>query len=205
MNLRALLLPTLLSGALSACTILPESEPLDVYRLPGGEFASAERTTASGPTVRVLRPSSSTQLAGRAIVVIPDDRRISVYQNSAWTDPVPLLLRERIIDALRADGHMAAVSSDVRSLQADLELDGNVRAFQSEYRNGQPEVVVRIDVQLIHSGNRQILASHRFETREAATDTAVPAVVDSFGIASDRIAQEIAQWAVQNGGGANAR
>lgn len=199
MNLRALLTPLLLTTALSACTILPESEPLDVYMLPGGEFAPAEQTEASGPTLRVLRPTSSAQLAGRAIVVIPDDQRISRYQNSAWADPVPLLLRERIIDALRADGHMAAVSSDVRSLQADLELDGNLRAFQSEYRNGEPEAVIRIDVQLISSNNRRILASQRFEAREAANDPAIPAVVDSFGLAADRIAQEITQWAVQHG------
>src|SRR5690606_16021245 len=111
----------------------PAPEPLDLYMLPGG-FPPAEQNADSGPTLRVLRPSSGAQLAGRAITVIPDDQRVSVYKNAAWTDPAPQLLRDRIVDALRADSRIGAVSSDERSLQAEIELDSDLRAFQSEYR-----------------------------------------------------------------------
>src|SRR5690606_29998848 len=88
MSPRHIFIPALFAAALSACSILPAPEPLDLYMLPGG-FPPAEQNADSGPTLRVLRPSSVAQLAGRAITVIPDDQRVSVYKNAAWTDPAP--------------------------------------------------------------------------------------------------------------------
>lgn len=189
-----------LATLLSACSLLPEREPSDIYRLPSTlPAASAEARTAVNWSLRVLQPTSGEQLAGRRIVVIPDDHVLSVYHGAAWADTAPRLVRERLVDAVRADGRVATVSSDERSLHADLELDTDLRAFQSEYRNGQPEAVIRLDAQLVRSDTRRIIASRSFETREAAADTALPAVVSAFGRAADRITMEIADWTVRAG------
>ena len=189
-----------LAALLSACSLLPEREPNDIYRLPSTlPAASADARAAVNWSLRVLQPTSSAQLAGRRIVVIPDDHVLSVYQGAAWADTAPRLIRERLIDAVRTDGRIATVSSDERSLHADLELDTDLRAFNSEYRNGQPEAVIRLDARLVRSDTRRIIASRSFETREAAADTALPAVVSAFGRAADGIALEIADWTVRAG------
>ncbi|HRP23445.1 ABC-type transport auxiliary lipoprotein family protein [Thauera sp.] len=182
----------------SACTILPRAEPVDVYLLPGGEGAASARG-ARPPlpvSLRIARPAAGVHLAGQRIVVIPEDNLVSVYKGAGWSDPAPILVRNRLLDAFRADGRIAALSSDERRLHADFEIDSDLRAFQTEYRDGRPEVVVRLDARLYRPDNQRIVASQRFEFRQTATDTAVPAVVQAFGVASDRLAEAVVEWVV---------
>ena len=187
---------------LPACTILPKAEPLDVYLLPATAPASATATQAAPWSLRIARPAAGVHLSGQRIVVVPEDNRVSVYTGAGWSDPAPVLVRNRLLDAFRADGRVAGLSSDDKQLQADFELDSDLRAFQSEYRDGRPEAVVRLDARLVHTATRRIVASHSFALRAPATDTAVPAVVQAFGAAADRLAAEVVEWTVREGSAA---
>ncbi|MDX5410424.1 MAG: ABC-type transport auxiliary lipoprotein family protein [Thauera sp.] len=183
---------------LQACTILPTAEPVDVYLLPAAVTPGAHAQAALG-SLRIARPAAGVHLSGQRIVVVPEHNRVSVYKGAGWSDPAPVLVRNRLLDAFRADGRVAALSSDDRQLQADFELDSDLRAFQSEYRDGRPEAVVRLDARLVHTASRRIVASRSFEARAPASDVALPAVVQSFGVASDRLAAEVVEWTVREG------
>ena len=187
---------------LPACTILPKAEPLDVYLLPATAPVSASATQAAPWSLRIARPAAGVHLSGQRIVVVPEDNRVSVYTGAGWSDPAPVLVRNRLLDAFRADGRVAGLSSDDKQLQADFELDSDLRAFQSEYRDGRPEVVVRLDARLVHTATRRIVASRSFALRAPATDTAVPVVVQAFGAAADRLAAEVVEWTVREGSAA---
>lgn len=194
--LAALLLP--------ACTILPKAEPVDVYLLPSAASVAApvgQAAQAAPWSLRIARPAAGVHLSGQRIVVVPGDNRVSVYKGAGWSDPAPVLVRDRLLDAFRADGRIAALSSDDRQLQADLELDSDLRAFHSEYRDGRPEAVLRLDARLVHTATRRIVASQSFEQRVPASDAAVPAVVQAFGSAGDRLAAEVVEWTVREGAG----
>ncbi len=182
----------------SACTILPKAEPVDVYLLPAGEPAASPRSAQQSLPIslRIARPAAGVHLAGQRIVVIPEDNLVSIYKGAGWSDPAPILVRNRLLDAFRADGRIAALSSDERRLHADFEIDSDLRAFQTEYRDGRPEVVVRLDARLYRPDTQRIVASQRFEFRQTATETAVPAVVQAFGGASDRLAEAVVEWVV---------
>lgn len=98
----------------SACSVLPRPEPVDTYLLPG---APASRMAAQGQeeqalpvSLRVSRPVAGTQLSGQRILVVPDANRVSVYKGANWSEPVPVLLRDRIVEAFRSDGRIAALS-----------------------------------------------------------------------------------------------
>ncbi|MER2552952.1 MAG: ABC-type transport auxiliary lipoprotein family protein [Thauera sp.] len=184
---------------LQACTILPKAEPLDVYLLPATAPASASATQAAPWSLRIARPAAGVHLSGQRIVVVPEDNRVSVYAGAGWSDPAPVLVRNRLLDAFRADGRVAALSSDDKQLQADFELDSDLRAFQSEYRDGRPEAVLRLDARLVHTATRRIVASRSFALHAPATDAAVPAVVQAFGAAADRLAAEVVEWTVREG------
>lgn len=187
---------------LQACTILPTAVPLDVYRLPTAATAPAAATQAAPWSLRIASPAAGVHLSGQRIIVMPEDNRVSVYKGAGWSDPAPVLVRNRLLDAFRADGRIAALSSDDKLLQADFELDSDLRAFQSEYRDGRPEAVVRLDARLVHTATRRIVASRRFALRAPSTDTAGPAVVQSFGAAVDRLAAEVVEWTVREGAAA---
>lgn len=197
MSRARLLTALLLIGSLTACSVLPKSQVLSIYRLPASSLPSHDISTAWA--LRVNTPYSSQLLDSTRIAVLPPGDQISAYQGVRWSDRAPLLLRDRLIDAFRDDGRLRAVSSDDSRLQADLELDGDLRAFHSEYQNGRPAARILFEARLVQSGSLRILASRRFEVRQAASDTSVPAVVNAFGQAGDQLAREVLEWTVQQG------
>ncbi|UBM25531.1 ABC-type transport auxiliary lipoprotein family protein [Pseudomonas sp. p1(2021b)] len=201
--LRLLALAATLSLA-TACSILPQSEPVDIYRLP---VHQAGRTVPPLDwSLRLNKPLASETLAGPRIAVIPQGDVISSYKGARWSDPVPLLVRNRLLDGFQRDGRVQRLSADDSNLQADYELVGELQAFQSEYRaDGAVEVVIRYDARLVQGRSQRILASHRFEVRQPLGDTQVSAVVGGFGAASDRLVGQLVDWTVAQASQAQAK
>jgi len=185
---------------IGACSILPKSEPLDVYRLPAAQApASASSTATQHWSLRLNKLQASEALNRPGIAVIPQGDVISTYKASRWSDPAPVLVRNRLLDGFARDGRVSLLSTDDSNFQADLELGGSLQAFQTEYQGSQASVVVRVDALLVRGYDQKILASHRFEERQPLSDVKVPAVVAGFGQASDRLTAKVVTWAVEQG------
>lgn len=185
----------------SACSILPKAEPSDVYRL-----ASAQTTSRATPvtwSLRVNKPQTSEFLDSPRIAVVPNGDLISSYASSRWSDPAPVLLRNRFMDGFQRDGRVTLLSTDDTNLQADYELGGQLQAFQSEYRGNALEVVIRLDARLVRGRDQRIVASRRFEIRQPVSDTKVPAVVTGFGQAGDQLNKQVVDWVVAQGNSAS--
>ena len=183
----------------SACSILPKADPSDVYRL-----ATAQTTSQAAPvswSLRVNKPQTSEFLDSPRIAVVPNGDLISSYANSRWSDPSPVLLRNRFMDGFQRDGRVTLLSTDDTNLQADYELGGQLQAFQSEYHGSTVEVVIRLDARLVRGSDQRIIASQRFEVRQPVGDTKVPAVVAGFGVAGDQLSRQVVEWVVQQGKG----
>lgn len=202
-SLRLLALAATLSLA-AACSILPQPAPVDMYRLPVNQ---ASRNAAPLDwSLRLNKPLASEALAGPRIAVVPEGDVISNYKGARWSDPVPLLVRNRLFDGFQRDGRVQRLSADDSNLQADYELVGELQAFQSEYRSGGAvEVVVRYDARLVQGRSQRILASKRFEVHQPLADRQVAAVVAGFGAASDRLAGQVIDWTVAQGTQAQAK
>ncbi len=197
-RLPALCATVLLSG-LSGCSLLPHAEPNDVYLLPAGISRQASAGAAVDWSLRVAKPQANQVLDNSRIAVLPQGSLISSYKGARWSDAGPVLLRDRLIEAFQADGRVSSLSSDDTQLQADLELVSDLRAFQSEYQAGRPAVVIRLDVRLVQSATRKIVATQRFETRKASSSVRVADVVTAFGQASNALAGQLVAWTVQQG------
>ncbi len=182
---------------LGACSILPKSEPVQVYLLPA-QAAPASQAPKAAWSLRLNTPQASQALNSARIAVLPRGNEFSTYAGSSWSDPAPRLLRNHLLNAFQADGRISALSSDDANLQADLQLGGELQAFQSEYRDGSVSVVVRLQARLVDS-QRRILASQRFEVIQPSSGTDVPAVVSAFGAASDQLAKQVLQWTLAQG------
>jgi len=203
LSLRLLALAAALSLT-SACSILPQSEPVDIYRLPVNQ--ASHSATPVDWSLRLNKPLASETLAGPRIAVIPQGDVLSSYKGARWSDPVPLLVRNRLLDGFQRDGRVQRLSADDSNLQADYELAGELQAFQSEYRaGGAVEVVIRYDARLVQGRNQRILASKRFEVRQPLADTQVSAVVAGFGAASDQLAGQVVNWTIGQGAQAQAK
>jgi cholesterol transport system auxiliary component len=185
---------------ISACSILPKSEPSDVYRLPVAQAPASTRSAAAQTwSLRLNKLQSSEALNRSNIAVIPQGDVISSYKASRWSDPAPVLVRNRLLDGFQRDGRVTLLSTDDSNFAADLELGGSLQAFQTEYQGTQASVVVRVDALLVRGYDQRILASRRFEERQPLSDVQVPAVVAGFGRASDRLTAKVVAWAVDQG------
>ncbi|NBF00685.1 ABC transporter [Pseudomonas sp. Fl5BN2] len=194
--------PLALSGALaltSACSILPKAEPLDIYRLPVGQSSTPTPGKVLSWSLQLLKPQAGDALNSARIAVIPQGNLISNYKASRWSDPAPVLLRNRLLDGFQRDGRVQLLSTDDSNLQTDLALGGDLQAFQTEYQGNAAQVVIRLDARLIRGNDQKILASRRFEVRQPLSETQVPAVVAGFGQASDTLTRQVVDWAVGQG------
>ncbi|UII71687.1 ABC-type transport auxiliary lipoprotein family protein [Pseudomonas sp. HN11] len=181
----------------SACSILPKADPSDVYRLAAAQTASQGAPVSW--SLRVNKPQTSEFLDSPRIAVVPKGDLISSYANSRWSDPSPVLLRNRFMDGFQRDGRVTLLSTDDTNLQSDYELGGQLQAFQSEYHGSALEVVIRLDARLVRGSDQRIVASRRFEVRQPVSDTKVPAVVAGFGQAGDQLNKQVVDWVVQQG------
>lgn len=185
---------------ISACSILPKPEPFEIYRLPTAQNgASVSHGTPQRWSLRLNKPQASEALNSPNIAVIPQGDVMSSYKGSRWSDPAPVLLRNRLLDGFQRDGRVTLLSTDDSNFQADLELGGSLQAFQTEYQGTAASVVVRFDALLVRGYDQRLLASKRFEVRQVLNDVKVPAVVSGFGQASDQLTAQVVGWAVEQG------
>ena len=194
---------TLVLG-LSACSVLPKAAPMVTYKLPDYHIAQAESTPRAVPgpgALRVYAPESSRVLDSERLFIAQPDGRLSAWQGVRWADPAPVLLRDRIVEAFMRDGRSTSVISDSTPMSADMELRSTLRAFQLEYRVTEAiaAVRVRLDVQLVDPAKRTAIASRRFEAIQATGSKREADVVSAFGVATDVLAGQIVEWAVQVG------
>lgn len=192
----ALVPAALVLGVMAGCSVLPKAESPDIYRLPATVLPHSQ---APGVTwsLRINTPQANRMLDSSRIAVMPQGDVMSVYQGARWNDRGPTLLRDRLMQAFRDDGRVAALSSDDANLQADYLLDADLTAFQSEYRNGQPVVTLRYDARIVRNSGLRIVATQRFEVSQPVNGTAVPQVVAAFGQAGDALATQVVNWTLQ--------
>lgn len=195
--IRTLLLPLGLTALLGGCSLLPEAEPVQTYLLPSLQPQVASQAQPLARSLGIGRPQASLVLDSTRIAVVPQGSEISSYKGARWSDPAPALLRDRLLEAFQADGRFAALSSAEQHLQSDFVLAGNLLAFQSEYRDGKPEVVIRFDARLVRADTQRVTASRSFVVRQSSRTVEVPAVVDAFGQASNQLAGQLVEWTTQ--------
>ncbi|MDE2055011.1 MAG: membrane integrity-associated transporter subunit PqiC [Xanthomonadaceae bacterium] len=179
------------ASLLTACSVLPKREPVQIWQPE--ESAIAAPTTTAGFSLRVDAPNTTGPLDGTGIVVMPEPGQISTYKGARWSEAPALLIRHRLVDAFMA-AKLPAVTTDDDHFASDYSLSGNLRAYQSEYRNGSPMVVVRFDAQLRRGGSRNLLATRSFVVTQNPSGVDVPQIVAAFGAADDALAQQVVAW-----------
>ena len=187
-------------GLLSACSILPKPEQVDVYWLPYGQApVAASRSAPVSWSLRLDKPMASNALNSQNIAVVPEGNLISNYKGARWSDTAPVLLRNRLLEAFLQDGRIQGLSTDDSNLQADYELGGELLAFQTRYNGKNPEVLIQYNARLVRSSDQRVVASRRFEARQPLSNPMVPGVVAGFGQATDTLMPQVVQWVMQQG------
>src|SRR5690606_3429594 len=139
-----------LAASLGACSVLPEGESLRVFLLPGEALtASAASTAPLDLTLQIATPNASRALSGARVAVVPQPHHLSSDRGERSRDAARLLVRARLIEAVQQDGRRPSVVNADPNLRAELGRLSDMRAFQSQYLDGAPVVVVELHAHLV--------------------------------------------------------
>ncbi|MCW8194495.1 hypothetical protein F6455_06825 [Proteobacteria bacterium 005FR1] len=198
MSLRLFAIPLLIVlSFISGCNVVPEAESVRQFMLPQTPIDFETGRQQIQANLRVQTPEPSGVIGGRRIAVLPGDSEIQTYRGARWSEAAPALLRDRMIEAFIENGRLASVYDGETGVAADYQLLSRLRAFQSEYVDGEPQVRILLDAILTGSDGREAIASERFEIRESSASEDIDAVVQSFGRASDRLSKQVVEWATE--------
>ena len=192
------LLCMVVAATLSACTLFPDRPANRIFQLPASTVE--ESITDNKPfstTLRFVTPLAEGPVDSSRILVKSEGNEIKAYQGARWSKKSPILVRDQLIDAFRRDGRFAGVLTGTSPARSDLTIAGELNAFQSEYQDGMPVALIRLDLHLINERTRNTLASKRFEYQHPATGEQVEEIVEAFGEASNALAREVIHWTVE--------
>jgi cholesterol transport system auxiliary component len=195
---RAVLLGTT-ALLLAGCSDLigPSSSPQQLYVLhPRGGASTA------GPKVKfslvVTATTASEHLENARIALIQPDQSIDYYANASWSDHLPVLVQNALVEAFENSGRIDAVSADNEGFHADYVVQAEIRDFEANYAqpDGIPTVKVRIQAKLAPSKGREIIGNLNSVHEVTATANSVPAAVQAFNDALGQVFAEIVEWAL---------
>lgn len=182
---------------LTGCSDLigPSATPQQLYvlRPTGGAAAGGPKVSWS---LAVSTTTTSEHLASARIALTQPDNSVDYYAGSAWTDHLPRLVQDALVEGFENSGRIQAVSSDGDGFHADYILQSQIRDFEARYNapDGIPTVWVRIESKLAPSRGREIVGSLNSVHQVAATANSVPAAVQAFNDAMGAVLSDIVSW-----------
>ena len=175
---------------LAGCSVLPESTPAQLYRLPSPELSATAQTPQTVLDVRA--PSADRLLASDHIVVWPDSHQVSVYADARWHDNAPDMLKRQWQDALQTT--QIALPAESGEQGIDIRLVTELSAFHIAYQSDTPSAVMRAQFTLLDATNGQRLASQQLSAIYPAQGEEVPEAVAALGMASEQMTLQLMQW-----------
>jgi phospholipid/cholesterol/gamma-HCH transport system substrate-binding protein len=149
------------------------------------------------------------QKAARSQIVIPepaalvalDTQRIIVdpsagepLENVQWSDTIPKLLQEKIIQSFEASNYVGAVAKPMEGLASDYQLLIDLRSFQITGTPAAPTAHVEFAAKILGEAGR-IVGSRTFDAVVPARDISAAGAAAAFDKAFGKAVTELVMWA----------
>jgi ABC-type uncharacterized transport system auxiliary subunit len=174
-------------AVLGGCGGSPPVPTDHYYRLPAPQVSGAATDLAPGP-IYVERFLADGVLTERAIAYTQDADATEVRQHHYhhWVDSPTRLVRDHLIDWLRAD-RAAPLVSAAPDVDAELSLFGKIRRFEIVHGRGSGEVVVELEFRVEKRDRDTPLLIERYTERVPLRSDSIGTAVDGFGAALSAI------------------
>lgn len=183
--------------ALGGCVnLIPQAEPAAVYRLsapePSGDFNTDQTIVSVGV------PLTPRALSSDDIAISLERGELAFIEGAKWIAPVPRLMQDLIVESIDAFESDLAATRPEDGVEAEYEINTEVRAFEAVYRNGQeaaPTAVIRMRVRLVRLDGRRLIGVYAAGAQAQAMDNRIGEIVAAYDAAAQETAAEIASWA----------
>ena len=167
---------------LAACSQPPV--PRDqFYRLGSGLPQQALENAPLDGTLSVSRLRAEGLISQRPILFATREQpnRIEQHNYHYWFESPPLMLRDALIDYLRAAKAATGVVSDQDRRDAGCELTGTLRRLEHVTAGGEPSVaVVEIEFMLRRVASDSVLLHRTYRAEQIAADLTMDSTVNAF-------------------------
>jgi cholesterol transport system auxiliary component len=175
----------------SACSILPESEPVQLLDPQLQSPPVANQDVAW--TLNVARPESDPARDSARVLVRTGQGQLQVHASARWVAAAPELLRTRLVRYLRDSQRIGQVSAGGGGLDRTLALD--LRAFELvETGDGRLAAEIRIEARVYDSRSAELLARELFEARRPVSGAGPAEIVEGFEAVLGQIIPALADW-----------
>jgi len=180
-------------GAISACVNIGGGKSPDhLYGL--GQVPVASGTSAAPTEALILaEPEVDHALAVTRVAVAVEGGSVAYMNDGAWVDRPARLFRDRLADTIRSRAKRVVVFEDAETPSGAQRLSGRLVSFG--YDAATHSAVVRYDA--LRRGRDGRLTQARFEASEPVAKPKVERVVAALGVASGKVAGEVADWVKQ--------
>lgn len=186
------------SAGLAGCvSLLPKADPVQLYRLsPPAAAADAAALQAARVDVG-LAPLEFPRAAATDRILTYTGPEAAYVADARWVAPAQILFAEALDGAFAQQGGQVRLLSGRGEAGAPLQLDLDVRAFETRYDAGAdaaPTVVVALDAKLIRYPDRRIVGERSIRAAQPAAENRVSAIVPAYQTALDQALADLVAW-----------
>ncbi|MBB5320430.1 ABC-type transport auxiliary lipoprotein family protein [Marinobacter oulmenensis] len=181
-------------ASLSACTLLPKSDPPRVVDLTS-DAAFPAPEPQRGDTVRVETPLASSPLSGTLVLIKPESYEYQAIPGVRWRDSLPTVVEDFLVQRFRASRGFANVISATSPATATISLVSELDSFHAQRIGPAPTVVVAMHSELMDNRTRETLCVTDQTIEIPASSTAVQSLMPAFSEGAERLARHTLEWA----------
>lgn len=186
----------LVLASLGACSILPESTPVQLLDPQVAAPDAADESAAW--TLNVARPEADPMRDSTRVLVRTGQGQLQVHGSARWIAAAPELLRTLLVRYLRDARSLEQVSAGGAGLDRTLVLD--LRRFElTETDDERLAAEIRVEARLYDSRTADLLARELFERLEPVESTQPADVVAGFETVLAGLMPSLAVWAIEHG------
>ncbi|MEE9273245.1 MAG: ABC-type transport auxiliary lipoprotein family protein [Robiginitomaculum sp.] len=146
--------------------------------------------------INIEIPATSKALRGTDIVLSPDGRRLSAAGGASWSEPVPSLLRNVLIDTLASRSNLTGVIPK-GSTRVPYRLNMNIRRFEAVFDQGEdvaPNAIVQLNLTLTNTKTRRLIGVHTIQASQRASAKSVSSIVSAHDTATGEAMKKVVDW-----------
>ena len=167
-------------------------EPTTLYTLTPKNTFPPDLPSVNWQLVVEL-PTAAAGIDSSRIALSHDPFTLEYYAKAAWTDNAPGMVQTLLIESFERTGKIVAVGPELAGLRPDFILKTDLRAFQANYRGGDPvpTVVVRVSAKLVAMPQRRIVRAIDSDKSVKAAGSKFEDVLNAFDDALGHVLKDI--------------
>lgn len=186
----------LLTAGLAGCSSIlggGGEQKLATFDLGAPAVVAAAKTVTA--QVLVPEPSALKSLDSERIVVRPNATEIAYLPGAQWSDRLPRLLQQRLVQTYENVGHVRA-GTPGQGLSIDYQAVTELRAF--DYDAATRKAHIQIGVKLMNDHTGKVVATDVFDGEAPVADEAAASVTSALDRLLTGQMEAIVRWTIKH-------